>query len=705
MKNINNKGFSLVVVIIVMAIVGVMASVIMIMATNNFQMSQTDKNSKNNFYMTENVLDQIQSGISEDVVICAEKAYVKAIQEYALPASAQSESYYAYFLAFMEDVLESPFEENTYYIGNYEEDGGEYDSSTGLYSLGIARYLAKESANDYKNGILKLENTAGSNSLVLDGNTIVLKGLRITYEDSRGYYNRITTDICIDTPELKATRTADAPEISNYCIIADNLIFKTTQKTKITGNIVVNENIEMSASSVEYEDIDNMAVGKNLIIGDVTGTSNVTFTNTNVWANKILINGDATKGNVTKTANLSSNANTSFFIKEGLSVKGHNSKIVLQGNYYGYGKNTGNITINGTNNVLNLNDVSILSLNSTAYIQATNYGETEDIPLGTSVGTKLDQIVFMVPIDVLEMTNPCLATDYAVWNKKLNITEEINETGHSLSDYGLEEDDYSVIFKTSSAGESICYLFLDFSEKEEMAKKYYCDYIRNNSEFERYYELYQNELIMPDNESVYEVSAKGQLIEFKKSVGLSEYLRNEFNLSSANEMDEKFSDSFACLTAKLTSDGTQLAPGELSKKAYDNLIQSTAVDMIPGSVSYENGEIIVANNSSGVPITVGSLSSNSACKLLIANGDVLIKGNFSGLIISGGNITVASGTGTLVSSDQSAVYQLLQTVLPDNTAFAAKYLKNSSAYVEDTQVINSFEWVKGMVSYRNWKRE
>ena len=82
MKKLNNKGSTLVLVIIVLAIVSVFAVVALSISLYNFQMKITDKNVKDNFYSAETVLDQICVGLQGDVSKAYSGAYSEVMQNY-----------------------------------------------------------------------------------------------------------------------------------------------------------------------------------------------------------------------------------------------------------------------------------------------------------------------------------------------------------------------------------------------------------------------------------------------------------------------------------------------------------------------------------------------------------------------------------------------------------------------------------------------
>ena len=62
-----NRGFSLFTVIIAVSLVGILGMLILYIALSNFQMKITDLKGKDSFYTAERALEEIRTGLQEDV--------------------------------------------------------------------------------------------------------------------------------------------------------------------------------------------------------------------------------------------------------------------------------------------------------------------------------------------------------------------------------------------------------------------------------------------------------------------------------------------------------------------------------------------------------------------------------------------------------------------------------------------------------------
>ena len=77
-----NKGFSVLTVIISVAFVGILALLVLYMALSNFNMKVSDRKGKDSFYTAERALEEIRTGLQEDVGDSMSRAYIKVLEDY-----------------------------------------------------------------------------------------------------------------------------------------------------------------------------------------------------------------------------------------------------------------------------------------------------------------------------------------------------------------------------------------------------------------------------------------------------------------------------------------------------------------------------------------------------------------------------------------------------------------------------------------------
>ena len=85
----DNRGASLIMVVIAMAIVAVLAVTVLWMALINRQMKVTNKKNTDNFYSAEGVLDQICAGLQGEVSKAYKAGYSDVMQNYSTLSELQ----------------------------------------------------------------------------------------------------------------------------------------------------------------------------------------------------------------------------------------------------------------------------------------------------------------------------------------------------------------------------------------------------------------------------------------------------------------------------------------------------------------------------------------------------------------------------------------------------------------------------------------
>ena len=109
----NNKGFSLILVIICMTFIGVLASMILAMSVNNVQMRVVEEEASDNFYSAEEVLDEIRANMEKQANMALGDAYTLFLQKYAVTAPKNREGVFVTSLsAVLNDLFKKDFVDN-----------------------------------------------------------------------------------------------------------------------------------------------------------------------------------------------------------------------------------------------------------------------------------------------------------------------------------------------------------------------------------------------------------------------------------------------------------------------------------------------------------------------------------------------------------------------------------------------------------------
>ncbi len=732
-KKLNNDGMALVLVIVVITLVAVFTTVLMSLALVNFKMKMTEREAKKNFYSAEEVLDQIHIGLEEVVSNAINQAYSKAMQTYKVDEFTEKYRVAQFKLDYM-TAVESRIKDNG-------------EGKVNCYSVAVLKsFLEKDLQEACDNGSLLISCGLGENSISSTTQGVILKDLSIAYSEG-DFYSCITTDIRIGYPEVELNEATVIPNVFDYSIIAhEKLTFDQTVGAKVTGNVYAGAaGVEFkNGAEVSVEDT-NYFVTKGETV--INGGTDFYVIGDGFWTNGIHVKDS---GGFTVDGDV--------YVQDDLTVSGKNGRVVLSGNYYGYGdgsqslegisKGNSAIILNCKNATLDMNGLDTLMLCGNAYINGNSIKvdngdmaedaavNSEQIMLGTSVAMKTDQIAFLAPVEclgtvmengqtkVLVGRNPMSEEEYNAWfntytsligYKKLDENAVIGALKSPLSSYGLTSADFQRIFKTVGS-ETVCYVYLRFDSAEQ-ADRYYRDYMNACEErMKKYLEKYNNNVLF-DRADVKQLTM-GNVLTYSRSNGYMEPIKG--TITDAMDTDEKKAlaqqkstmvKNYAALCSKLSSNYNGLTEAEIGRDVYENLILQTAVENISVTRYELNGmeALIGDNNDEGnVAVKVGASSENADCRLVIVTGDVEVSGSFEGLIIAGGEVTVTAGTGTRLAADNPAVTKLLQykpeelggqTLMEAYFIDGAKYVMkgnalNDSAYVNLDNVITYINWTK-----------
>ena len=84
-----NRGFSLLTVIVAVSFIGILGLLVLYMALSNFQMKITDLKGKDSFYTAERAIEEIRVGLQEDVGNSMSEAYIKVLETYNKDGSSK----------------------------------------------------------------------------------------------------------------------------------------------------------------------------------------------------------------------------------------------------------------------------------------------------------------------------------------------------------------------------------------------------------------------------------------------------------------------------------------------------------------------------------------------------------------------------------------------------------------------------------------
>ena len=504
---LKNNGSTLITVIVAIAFVTILVSIILGTTVVNVRMKGIDKRTKDDFYYAERSLNDIYTGLGEELAKTAGDVYTAVFNKVGnetgdLASAEEAEKH------FRKTFIASVFTKvNSLTAADLE--GYILDSSRGhVKSIGEKEYQDK-------NG----EKTTDTEKAT----RFVIKDVQVYVEDTSKYRSVISTDIVITTPTVDFLGTN--ADVSDYGLIANKGLYIVggSSGCTITGNVYAGTHGEENSMDSDFEEKTdefsrsdiyggiNIKDGKasfdgNYIIskGDInlSGTNPQIEVNSsagdnlaNLWFTSIrTIKNEPGKG--AQISNDSSNPtikiNANIFALNDMILNADKSSVVIKGNYYGYnegglntilGKKTGRldsensaIVINGSKAYLDMKDVNSFVLMGKAYIDFTSDENTDVsvmdvnkqvVPTAESVALKTNQQLYLVPPDFLDGPNP-VEGGTGVFNISIPNTDLQKWFGYKYLNTSSVPDSihksYKVTLKPSVGGSDVYYDYLVFSD-------------------------------------------------------------------------------------------------------------------------------------------------------------------------------------------------------------------------------------------------
>ena len=501
-KRQQNQGFSLFTVLIAVSFVGILGLLVLYIALSNFNMKITDLKGKDSFYTAERALEEIRTGLQEDVGNAMSKACTQVLESYnvenrsqdsSMDRQRQSEFQDCFITELMRTLRVSKTEDNIY---NMERLRGYVDLK---YDGSKESLIITNPAGSAP--LMKAVKNVGKNT---ENNGVFLKNLKVIYVDEKGRAAIICTDIRLLVPEVQFPTPSTLPDLMNMIVVADKgIVCEGTESTPTSINGSIYAGNLPSALAADSETSIKVIPGASLNVesgdkvvckGEISVGLNSTFTSAesvNLWARGL---------NADSVQNVSLSGSTYF--ADDLTVTGKNNNVKISGNYYGYGSYesatsddcvakdqyeksgltgaalSSAIVINGKNTTLDLSDTQKLMIAGRNYIasskvKANNRSNTNDVATGESLTVKGTQLAYLVPKEVLGASGNPLT--YDAYLALLNGAKDISVNwdaaveawgGRTLRDIGVDSEKP---VQTVFYNDGFVYFYLNFTDAQKSA--------------------------------------------------------------------------------------------------------------------------------------------------------------------------------------------------------------------------------------------
>lgn len=740
MKRNDNRGSSILMVILVAAGIGVMAAIALWVSLRNVQMKTTDAEIKESFYSAEGVLEQVKAGVKEKAEAAYKEAVTKDLENFAkygnssqTPAGVVSSSAASERARRAED-----FKRNFKDTFKRSIDRG----TAGEYNIKSISNLVDQSllnSPTYPYAVVSAMNGGFSRDegIVKDeDDKLVLKGIKVRYVSEDEQVSEIVTDITVAVPKPDVVSGTSDLDLFEYAIIGDKGVEVIAGNVDIKGSVYAGFSDALDKQAFVTKANTNVGLYDKTLIanGTVNVANNASLKaspNQKIWAGGILLDG----GRAELTG--------ASYVADDLTLSGERSSAKISGTYKGYGndKNVAGsssaIIINGKDSSIDMSGAKEVALAGYSYIatgnerlRANSTGEArnnKDIKMGESIAVKGNQIAYLMPGEWIGTDsnkeskfghNPL---SYDEYKKLLNERDSSGKnyvlvdtkaraykTGKTFEDYGVTKSDldanYTKIFVrpiTGISSDGLVYFYVNLPQ--DKAARYFSDfYAADKNRAEE----------LKKHTDYYTGTIKSAAEANIKTVGNYTLYDNDLVVlpgkTSTIDNTGKFIKTFRALCTNLT---TKVKAGQRENEVFSNIIKESVLrGYLAGVVKKE-----VSVNGVKAVITSGDYEYNSHSgdvRLIVAEKNVRVSKTFTGTIIARGKVTVNSA-GEIKSDDSGIIKNLISEpltaggsdyfykVFRDGEAFAAS---GSTASGNDLFADGSVDLSK-LVSYSNWKKK
>lgn len=733
----DDRGASLLAVLILMVVVSAIAVVITKITIVNIQMKEVERGTKKNFYSADAIMDDLRTGAREQAETALENAYADVLQHYVDYTSggknAQDvfkQNYMNGLEKYFADPMKTPVD-TTNEQGNvvYRVAGYDADKVKGCILDGTQQGCFVAPADP------KYEIDYGAG-------TFTLKDVRVVYKDAQDYETTITTDLVFSTPDMNFSGQSQVKEFMKYALISDDQINVNASNVTVDGSVYAGVGGIVASGNGTGELKGRMILTRGDIVADMGTSLSVGDGNSSIWAENIM-----TTGKSAATLNVNGN----MYVADDLALNAKESKVTLQGNYYGYNfqKNYGAgdtvatdadfssaIMINGKSSSLNIQNLKYLLLAGRTYISRGNNSSNTDIQMGESIAARTNQLAYYVPERYVKVESG--ESTLLKWNDAQNVRIGEKEYPIGESDYAasIHVDPVKLDGWLNHANPIVPYYYtngvnyyLNFKSQQDANEFYAAYYAGNTGKAGGLAGTYldKNALIIDEHNKVI-MTLSGDIMYRTKPEEM--FQEKAVTIEPDNWKDpagllwdycSKLAVSYKSLELGLKDSGQSVTPDQVRFSVtdenghekidksidplFDKLIDRSALQeeiakhKNPGDTGYAvykpAADVYLIDNTG-----VYDLPTSITKGIVVATGSVKVSGNFEGLIISGGKVTFdanvqVKGNKLLVSNlfkeDQSRQDPLFSKFFRDCSGTAAS---NISGQLDLDSYINYDEWKK-----------
>ncbi len=701
----DNRGSSIVLVMITMLFVTLLGSIVLFMSYSSYNMKITEIEGTVVFYDATAALTEIETGIQQVLSSSAEIAYEDVLENY----DANLQKNYT-----IEEAIHIGILEQLRFAKSPGIDGLDRDfilaNKLNDDVLEAFVHVDPDTVVTISGGLLDIEYKSDSLFGTEIPERIVFKDVNVTVRNTiDNIESSVITDIVIDMPsmQLMTIPLVNESDLSNYLVVAEEDITLNSgsmSNGKIFGNnINVVESHTFNSIQAYARAGVKVATNKTLNVGiATTGVDSI-------WAKDLILETGSTI-----------NSYGDIFLADDLEIKG-NTTAVFKGELTGFGNGntpttSSSILVDGNSNRLDLSEVTRLSMGGVSFIDLFNIGNlAEDldedtfVKMGDSLNLPTNQQAYLIPSGYIRDVgnNPQIVVIGSDEDKKIADSPlpelrnaslwVVDGVSKTLQDYGISVKRYRVPLNVGN--QAAYYYFMEFDTTVH-ANEYFSDYFK-------------------ENPGIMEEYIQNYLVDYDGPTNITETAGNFISgtviegIDYANvDIEQMFEASSVYITALqryfrgYSSTSTTLEIPNITP--YDYIVSKEEIGKLTLNLVNEfegdaGVKAVVINNYGGA---IYEVDSTNPYKLIVVSGNVDVTADYSGIVISGGNVSIQGNyTGITATDVQNLMNAKNTTITPGVEVQLAAYL---DIFEENNGVLDPEEttWdFNQVVGFENWRTE
>lgn len=736
-SKLNNKGASLVVVLIAVAFVSILTAIILSAAATNYRLKIMNNKSKKTFYSAEGALDEVYAGLGKETSNTMETAYLAVAQQLTQSITVGGNTY---------TVKIDNDEANAKLKELYYND---------LYTL-VSEHANNNTMEQYLSSFLSEPTLAYVSSYGnIDYNekacSIIIEDVIVQYkqnEQNGDYYSTVAVDIEFGYPnkdfDFISNTVSNLETFLDYSIIAMEGVDVGNASLPSRGSIAggVFAGNEGSSGGINVNTQSTLTIGNDVLSSNIVSAGNInvagaasfSFDKGKLWCINLNAGTESQSG-----ATITLGSAGKVYVADDLNLEGNDSVVNLSSEYSGYSyAGTANdgmssaIVINGRGSTLNAVGLNKLVLAGRAYIDFETAG-TDNYMTADSLSLRGIQQVYLVP------------TYYI--NAKSGVTAAPSnpmETSRLETDFYIDLTDFFAYELLDSSKpytkhqvEGVTYAYLNFKSKDAKRKYISCvlseTYLKDNITnkgsrwqadradlFNNYIAVCLKSFVLtgeinmtyaPDATvysagNMYNVgdamSTDTTTPNLVDVVNHCEDKKNRYTILQSFLYDVGSSTNDTSVyqwPQEITIAGMKYSTGDISTTtAYKRIVDTDELDKLKEDYINERDDntvsAVIVSGSYQVPdyITGGVI--------LGYNSDIIVRKDFEGLIITNGKVNIYSGTQN--AHITNGIRDVASRILDEDVRLS-KYFY---AYQMDTENFHqtSIVDVNDLLSFNNWRK-